>query len=235
MTDSAKSFTARDITLHFYILDVLADGEKLSVREIVDLVSERCQEISRDAFLPDESTVRNKLKEYVSLGVLDTVKRGCELLYFRSDLIWDMEGWRDAVAFASHQALVYPLKVYISAQNGRENLLAYSFRVRRPRMYRLDRIRSVRMMDPQPEPEKLEHAGERFAEYLWGASAGSDRERRLHTLTLRIHADKDERFVMERLHRKKRNGTVSQVDDSAWEFSATAYDAQEMRYQIDGR
>ena len=36
----AKSFTDRDITLHFYILDVLSDGEKLPLRAIAERVSD---------------------------------------------------------------------------------------------------------------------------------------------------------------------------------------------------
>ena len=127
-----------------------------------------------------------------------------------------------------HQALVYPLKVYISTRNGRENLLAYSFYARRPRMYRLDRIRSVRMMDVQPEPEELDRAGARFAETLWGTSAGPDRRRDLQELTMRIHAEKDEKYVIERLYREKRNGTVSRLDETTWQFSTKVYDAMEM-------
>lgn len=289
----AKSFTGKDITLHFYILDVLADGAKLPFKVISDHVSACCQEIAGNAFLPDDSTIRNKLKEYVDLGILNTEKNGREILYSRNDVIWDMDSWRDAVSFASeamplgavgaflldkyqelpdffsfkhhylqgamdseilaellscrrerknalitfstkrskdgiHQALVYPLKVYISTRNGRENLLAFSFHAKRPRMYRLDRIRSVKIMDTQSEPEKLDHAGERFAEYLWGTSAGSDRTRNLQSLTMRIHADKGEKFIVDRLFREKRNGTLIQLDENTWQFSATVYDAQEM-------
>ena len=35
-----SSFTDNDITLHFYIMDMLAGGEKLSGREILDELSE---------------------------------------------------------------------------------------------------------------------------------------------------------------------------------------------------
>ena len=289
----AKSFTGKDITLHFYILDSLAGGARLPFRILSDRVVKCCQEIAGDEFLPDDSTIRNKLKEYVSLGILKTEKQGREILYARNDAEWDMDSWKDPVSFASeamplgivgsflldkypetpeyfsfkhhylpgavdseilmelvscrrerknalitfstrrdkggtHQALIYPLKVYISTQNGRENLLAYSFHARRPRMYRLDRIRSVKAMDTQTEPEKLDYAGKRFSEYLWGTSAGSDRERKLQSLTMDIHADKSEGFIAERLYREKRNGTVSRINEDTWRFSTEVYDAQEM-------
>jgi len=36
----AKSFTDKDITLHFYVMDLLADGSALSSREIVDCIND---------------------------------------------------------------------------------------------------------------------------------------------------------------------------------------------------
>lgn len=39
----AKSFTDNDITLHFYILDILADGNKPSVKEIVNEIALRLE------------------------------------------------------------------------------------------------------------------------------------------------------------------------------------------------
>lgn len=36
----AKSFTDKDITLHFYIMDLLADGSALSSKEIVDRIND---------------------------------------------------------------------------------------------------------------------------------------------------------------------------------------------------
>ena len=288
----AASFTDRDITLHFHILDLLADGKALPAGTIAEQVSERCRAVSEKDFLPDDSTVRTKLKEYVSLGILKEEKQGREILYSRSDMEWDRGKWLDAIAFASegmplgvtgsflldkypetpeyfsfkhhyliealdseilseilecraerrnalitftgrhgenaHQALVYPLKVYVSMQSGRENLLAYSFQARRPKMYRLDRIRSVKMMDPQPEQELLDAAGEKFARFLWGTSGGSNRDRTVQHLEMKIHAEDSEPFIPQRLEREKRGGTVTRLDANTWLFAADVYDAHEM-------
>ena len=59
----AKSFTDKDITLHFYILDILADGDALSSTEIVDRINDDYLSHFDDAFSLDESTGRKKLKE----------------------------------------------------------------------------------------------------------------------------------------------------------------------------
>ena len=57
----AKSFTGNDITLHFYILDILADGEALSGGEIVERINDDYLACFQEAVSLDESTIRKKL------------------------------------------------------------------------------------------------------------------------------------------------------------------------------
>ena len=58
-----KSFTDKDITLHFYILDILADGSALSSKEIMDRIHRDYLSRIENPISLDESTVRKKLKE----------------------------------------------------------------------------------------------------------------------------------------------------------------------------
>lgn len=96
----AKSFTNKDITLHFYILDILADGEAASFREIVERIHGEYLSRFDGAFSLDESTVRKKLKEYESLGLLTSEKSGREVLYRRADgERLDLASWGDALSF----------------------------------------------------------------------------------------------------------------------------------------
>lgn len=98
----AKSFTDKDITLHFYILDILADGSALSSKEIIDQINDEYLSHFNDAFSLDESTVRKKLKEYEALGLLCSEKRGREVFYQRTDTAsLDLSSWSDALAFYS--------------------------------------------------------------------------------------------------------------------------------------
>lgn len=98
----AKSFTDKDITLHFILLDILADGRALSSREIIDRVSDDYLSHFSAAFSPDESTVRKKLKEYEALGLLSAEKRGREVFYRRTDQAsFDLDSWSEALAFFS--------------------------------------------------------------------------------------------------------------------------------------
>ncbi len=97
----AKSFTAGDVTFHFYILDLLQSGEEFTVQEILDLFFDKYLCHFESDWQPDISTIRKKLKEYVSLGILKAEKRGRELHYRRSADNVVLGTWADTVAFFS--------------------------------------------------------------------------------------------------------------------------------------
>lgn len=97
----AKSFTTGDIVFHFYILDILTDGVSMSIREIMDAFAERYLGSFDDAGMPDESSIRKKLKEYTELGLLKCEKNGRELVYSRSTDEVNLDSWKEAVAFYS--------------------------------------------------------------------------------------------------------------------------------------
>ena len=70
-----KSFTDNDIMLHFFILDLLQDGSKLTAEEITDhLLSEY------EAFF-DIQTVRRKCNTYEKEGLLQKQKTGKTVVY----------------------------------------------------------------------------------------------------------------------------------------------------------
>lgn len=100
----AKSFTDKDITLHFYIMDLLATGDSLTSREITEHISDDYLSHFNGDFSLDESTVRKKLKEYEALGLLSSTKSGREVRYRRTDEnAPDLDSWADALAFFSEE------------------------------------------------------------------------------------------------------------------------------------
>ena len=65
-----KSFTDGDITLHFILFDILSSPEiSMSLSEITVKVDEKLSAFAEPRCF-DESTVRKKLKEYVSEGLM---------------------------------------------------------------------------------------------------------------------------------------------------------------------
>ena len=108
----AKTFTDRDIMLHFHLLDMLSDSEGLPISAIMEELTDRLSAFDGGE-LPDESTVRKKLKEYVSLGLLQSKKRGRETCYAVSPSETDLKSWEAAAAFFSEAAPLGVIGSYV--------------------------------------------------------------------------------------------------------------------------
>lgn len=79
-----KSFTDGDITLHFILFDILSSPEiSLTLREIGDRIDDYLCGFKEPKVF-DESTLRKKLKEYVSEGIVTAEKRGKSVFYSRA-------------------------------------------------------------------------------------------------------------------------------------------------------
>ena len=285
----AKSFTDRDIVLHFCVLDHLADGRPHSVGEITDGVADRLSHTAVP-FEIDESTVRKKLKEYAKLGLLREEKHGRSLYCRLAEDRVDLPSWEDAAAFFSEEApfgvvgsylldrqkevpehfsykhhyllhtldtqilfdtlcamkekrcidivnysvrsdtenahRVYPLRFYISTQTGREYLLAYHYRFRRPMFFRLDSIRSVKAGPVEAQHGKYSGFAGKFDENLWGVSTGGGYS--VDHVELTLHVGDREGFILDRLEREKRHGRIEVLDGHTYRFVADVYDAGEL-------
>lgn len=80
-----KSFTDNDIMIHFLLMDILDNVKKaMSIKEIMKEM-EKYQASFENPRIFEESTVRKKVKEYVSEGILVTEKRGRMVCYRKSE------------------------------------------------------------------------------------------------------------------------------------------------------
>ena len=80
-----KSFTDGDITLHFILFDILSSSDiSMSLSKITSEVDEILSAFDEPRCF-DESTVRKKLKEYISEGLITTEKKGKVLYYRRAE------------------------------------------------------------------------------------------------------------------------------------------------------
>jgi len=71
----SKSFTANDIMLHFFILDILKSHKSLSAEQITDMICDNYEECY------SAQLIRIKANEYCSLGILNSNKEGKVLKY----------------------------------------------------------------------------------------------------------------------------------------------------------
>ena len=94
----AKSFTSTDIMLNFFMLDVLYSNSNLTVSELMDILNDEYLSAFNLPVSLDEATLRLKLKEYESLGVLCSKKDGKQLRYSRNIDAIQLQMWADALA-----------------------------------------------------------------------------------------------------------------------------------------
>ena len=275
----AKSFTDLDITLHFYLMDILEPEAGKTVNEIMDELEGYLEEFE-NVELPDVSSLQKKLVEYVDIGLVRREKQGKQVWYFLSQSDMTLDSWRMAAAFFSeaaplgvvgsylldrmetspdcfrfkhHYSLyaldsevlcvlffalgehrkvvlqqgrrsyeILPLKIYISTQTGRQYVLGQT--MAGFRFFRLDVIDSVEPGAKTEITPQLEENLTKFQCNVWGTA--TKRGRRTEHLEMVIRGD--ESFVIQRLRREKRCGTIAELADGNWRFEADVLDAMEM-------
>lgn len=89
--------------LHFYILDMLTDTPCMTTKEMLDFISKEYLRDFEKIELPDESSLRRKLKEYEKAGILQSEKKGKAICYSLCNTAIPLEKWNDAVSFYSEE------------------------------------------------------------------------------------------------------------------------------------
>jgi len=288
----AKSFTDKDIILHFYIMDILASGDAFTVSEITKFINDDYLAFFDTDFMPDDSTVRNKLREYEKLGLLKAEKQGKVIRYSRVESDISDRKLIDAISFATednpvgvigsflldkyetvpeyfafkHRYLLeafeeeilvdlllamrerdsvevefkskgksetrsfrlYPLKIYVSTQNGKQYLMAYSYKFERINMFRLDRIVKVKLLEYDPMSASFESLIPAYTKYLWGVVDRTREGVSFDHVELTLSYNEGEEFILKRVQREMRCGTVELVDKNTILYKADVYDAQEL-------
>jgi hypothetical protein len=118
------------------------------------------------------------------------------------------------------------MKIYVSAQGGRQYLLCYQYGAKRLGFFRLDAIHKVKAGTVECQHDRYMGYYEKFLEHLWGVSVGEGYN--LDHIEMTISVGPGEGHIPQRLEREKRHGTVEKLDEHTYRFSADVYDASEM-------
>ena len=286
----AKSFTDGDMTLHFILFDILSSPEiTMSLNEITEAVDGYLLSFNEPRLF-DSSTVRKKLAEYVTEGVIIAEKRGRTMYYRRADVLGECsadildffsetapcgvigsflldKGARHEgnFAFKHHyitsaldseilcslltaiserrsvtvetisrrkdmisESWAVPLKIMISAQSGRQYLMAYTPRFDRITPYRIDNIISVKPGEVSDSFDELREKLAGMMPHIWGVSTEGTSGQKLEHVEFTVKYADDEQYIRKRLEREKRCGTLEQIDANTCRFSADVYDSGEL-------
>lgn len=139
---------------------------------------------------------------------------------------------RHSAAPPENENTVLPLQILSSVQTGRRYLAGYLPDIGRFNSFRLDSIRSVKLAERAENYELIREKYEKNIKKCFGVSFGERRDSGTVVpikITLRID-EKTEGFVIERLEREKRCGTVERIAENTFAFTADVFDPFEVMH-----
>ncbi len=120
-----------------------------------------------------------------------------------------------------------PLKIYISARNGRQNLIAFCERTNRLNSYRIDYMSDIRAEEKCERFDELRKALAKAEPYMWGVSCRINKKRTEH-VEFEVRISDGEQHIIRRLEREKRCGSVERIDGHHYRYKADVFDSNEM-------
>ena len=125
---------------------------------------------------------------------------------------------------------IVPLRVFISVQSGRQHLLAYLPEYNHFQSYRVDYLSNVKLEEPTPRFDELRAELDRMQSKMWGVSVNRNKgdAEHLEHVEFTVKVEDNEEYIVGRLEREKRVGTVEKLDENTYRFSADVYDSSEM-------
>ena len=126
---------------------------------------------------------------------------------------------------------IVPLRVFISVQNGRQHLFAYLPEYNTFITYRIDYLSNVKLEEPTPRFDELRAELDRMQGKMWGVSVKRKKwgSEQLEHVEFTVRVEDDEGYIIQRLEREKRVGTVEKLDGNTYRFSADVYDSGELK------
>ena len=125
---------------------------------------------------------------------------------------------------------IVPLRVFISVQSGRQHLLAYLPEYNSFYSFRVDYLSNVKLEEPTPRFDELRAELDRMQSKMWGVSVKRNKwgKEYLEHVEFTVRVGDGEDYIVQRLEREKRVGTVETIDDHTYRFTADVYDTSEM-------
>lgn len=128
---------------------------------------------------------------------------------------------------APQQRRLVPLRIYSSVQSGRQHLLAFNEANHQLYAYRLDYLMNVRMDTVCDRFDALRQKLNMLEQHMWGVNCRWS-TKHLEHVAFTVRVGYGEAYIVRRLEREKRCGTVEQIDETHYRFSADVFDTMEL-------
>ena len=122
---------------------------------------------------------------------------------------------------------VIPLKIFISSQSGRQYLISYYSHGSTIHTHRLDYISDVSIGEVSDKFDGLRKRLDLMQKHMWGINYQNNLSLLEHVeFTVRVLPG--EEYIIKRLEREKRCGTITRLDKQRYRFTADVYSTEEM-------
>ena len=108
-----KSFTSKDISLYFIVMDILKSKGSYSLTDILNKIDSDYLSYFSNPLLFDESTLRKKLKEYEALGLIKSKKSAKKLEYSLVNDDIEAKDYKDVIRFFTEENILGVIGSYI--------------------------------------------------------------------------------------------------------------------------
>ncbi len=126
-----------------------------------------------------------------------------------------------------HQCV--PLQIFTSTRTGRRFLCIYLKRAKRFRCIRMDSIKKVSKLKPIDNYDELKEQLINNYDYLWGVSFENTDHTHRQWVRMTLHiAEPDEHYIVKRLKKEGKGGTITQIDENTFTYEKEVFDANEM-------
>lgn len=201
------------------MLDALSFYQMAEVFGIIGNQLTEQMDCQNQMFRVKHSFCVHTLEDEILLSLLDAMNRKLQVR---------LEVKSSRTETASTSGCV-PLQIFISTRTGRRYLCGYIHRKKRFSCFRLDSVKSVTPLYSAPEYDELVKKLDRSRRHLWGVSFQGGERRRLDKLTMTIQAlEPVENYIVERLEREGRGGTVTRIAPNVYQYEAEVFDCNEM-------
>jgi len=132
------------------------------------------------------------------------------------------------VSGEEYEREIVPLKIMLSAQSGRQNLLAYNTELGSFTTYRLDNILELKVGDVCDMFDGYREELKRRMGNVWGVNLSGRGDGELERVEFTVRYADDEQYIYRRMLREKRVGRVERIDKNSCRFSCEVYDSSEL-------
>ncbi len=130
-------------------------------------------------------------------------------------------------AYLPTEITLVPLRIFISAQNGRQHLLAYLPKFDKIFSYRIDYLSQPKIGEAFSRFDEMRERLDGMQAHMWGVNCTGNKGNPEH-VSFTVYVGDGEEHIVRRLQREKRIGTVEKLDDHHYRFSADVYDTGEL-------